>query len=216
MIIAIDGPAGSGKSTAARGLAKFLGFDFLDTGAMYRAVALFIHEAGIDTADKSHIAALLPDIQIDMLPGAIILNGLDVSRKIRSPVIAALSSQVATQESVRQYLVCKQRELAQGRNMVSEGRDQGTVVFPHAERKFFLTASPQARAYRRMQEMRSRGLDVHFEQVLAEQEERDCRDSSRTVGPLRCAADAIVIDTSTMTSEQVLEKLIEDVQRCRG
>lgn len=216
MIVTIDGPAGSGKSTAARGLAASLGFDFLDTGAMYRAVALALTRAGIDFADEARGAVHLETLKIDMPPGRIVLNGEDISRTIRTPELASASSKVAAFAYVRTFLVEHQRTIARGRSMVCEGRDQGTVVFPDAECKFFLTASAQSRARRRFDEMRNRGLSVDFAAVLAEQEERDQRDLSRSIAPLRPAPDAIVIDTSDMSVEQTVARLEEDVRRCRG
>jgi cytidylate kinase len=216
MIVTIDGPAGSGKSTAARGLAASLGFDFLDTGAMYRAVALSLTRAGIDFADETRGAVHLETLHIDMPPGRIVLNGEDISKTIRTPELASASSKVAAFAYVRTFLVEQQRTIARGRSMVCEGRDQGTVVFPDAECKFFLTASAQSRARRRFDEMRNRGLYVEFAIVLAEQEERDQRDSTRSIAPLRPASDAIVIDTSDMSVEQTVARLEEDVRRCRG
>ena len=216
MIVTIDGPAGSGKSTAARSLAARLGFEFLDTGAMYRAVALSLTRAGIDFADEARVASHLQTLRIDMPPGRIVLNGEDVSKTIRTPELAAASSKVAAFSYVRDFLVEQQRSIAQGRSMICEGRDQGTVVFPNAECKFFLTASTLSRARRRFEEMRGRGLPVVFDVVLAEQEERDLRDSSRAVSPLRPADDAIIIDTSDLSIEQVIGRLEEDVRRCRG
>ncbi len=215
MIVTIDGPAGSGKSTAARALAARLGFEFLDTGAMYRAVALSLTRAGISFADDARVTAHLKTLRIDMPPGRILLNGEDVSKTIRTPEMASASSKVAAFSYVRDFLVEQQRAIARGRSMVCEGRDQGTVVFPSAECKVFLTASTMARAQRRFNEMRGRGLAVVFDQVLAEQEERDQRDSSRDVAPLRPAADAIIIDTSDMTIEQVIDRLEGEVRRCR-
>jgi CMP/dCMP kinase len=215
MIVTIDGPAGSGKSTAARTLAARLGFEFLDTGAMYRAVALSLTRAGIDFADVARVKAHLKALRIDMPPGRIILDGEDVSKTIRTPEMASASSRVAAFSYVRDFLVEQQRAIACGRSMVCEGRDQGTVVFPGAECKIFLTASTMSRAQRRFNEMRGRGLPVVFDQVLAEQEERDQRDSSRDVAPLRPAADAIIIDTSDMTIDQVIDRLEGEIRRCR-
>jgi CMP/dCMP kinase len=214
MIITIDGPAGSGKSTAARGLAARLGFEFLDTGAMYRAVAFALRRADIDFADAPRVSRLLADFHLEMPPGRIELNGEEITRLIRTPEIASDSSKVAVHAHVRSYLVEQQRKIARGRNMVCEGRDQGTVVFPQAERKFFLVADPVARAERRYHEMRSRGLAVDLECVLADQRERDARDESNAISPLHPADDAIVIDTSEMTAGQVLARLEEDVRRC--
>ena len=214
MIVTIDGPAGSGKSTAARGLAARLGFEFLDTGAMYRAVALALLRRKIDFADRDRVVPMLSEIRIEMTAGRTVLNGEDISTTIRTPELASASSKVAAHAHVRGFLVAQQRALAFGREMVCEGRDQGTVVFPDARRKFFLTASSAARAERRLQDMLQRGLPVTLEQMIAEQEERDQRDSSRQASPLRPADDAISIDTSEMSPEQVLDRLEEEVRRC--
>lgn len=214
MIVTIDGPAGSGKSTAARGLAVRLGFEFLDTGAMYRAVALALTRAGIAFADEARVTSYLQSLRIDMPPGRIAMNGEDVTTTIRTPEMAAASSKVAAFAHVRRHLVALQRAIATGRNMVCEGRDQGTVVFPDAICKFFLTASVTARAERRLGDLRQRGIEMGMEQLLAEQEERDRRDSERAVDPLRPAADAIVIDTSDLTADDVIGRLEEDVRRC--
>jgi cytidylate kinase len=214
MIITIDGPAGSGKSTAAKGLAARLGFEFLDTGAMYRAVAFALRRAGIDFADAVRVTGWLAEFHLEMPPGRIELNGEEITRLIRTPEIAQASSQVATHAHVRTYFVNQQRKIARGRNMVCEGRDQGTVVFPEAECKFFLVADPVARAERRYLEMIGRGLAVNRETVLADQRERDARDESNAIAPLHPADDAIIIDTSFMTAEQVLARLEEDVRRC--
>jgi len=214
MIITIDGPAGSGKSTVARALAARLGFEFLDTGAMYRAVALALLRRDIDFDDDSKVIPALSDIRIEMLPGRILLNGEDISTVIRTPEIAAASSKVAAVAHIRHFLVQQQRDIARGRDMVCEGRDQGTVVFPDAVRKFFLTASVEARARRRFDDMRQRGQQVTLERVILEQNERDRRDSTRAASPLRPAEDAITIDTSDMSADEVLNRMEEDVRRC--
>ncbi len=214
MIVTIDGPAGSGKSTAARGLAARLGYEFLDTGAMYRAVAFALQRAGIDLDEERRIDGFLETFRLEMLPGVVKLNGEDVTKLIRTPEMNSASSRVAALANVRRFLVEQQHKIARGRNMVCEGRDQGTVVFPEADCKFFLVADNASRAERRYQEMLGRGLVVTREQVLAEQEERDHRDSSRSVDPLRPADDAIVIDTSAMSAEAVLNRLEEEVRRC--
>jgi CMP/dCMP kinase len=214
MIVTIDGPAGSGKSTAARGLAARMGFEFLDTGAMYRAVALALRSRNIDFADEGRVSGFLDSVRFEMPPGRILLNGEDVSTAIRTPEIASASSKVAAYAHVRRFLVDQQRSIAAGRDMVCEGRDQGTVVFPDARWKFFLTASPASRAERRFQDMLRRGQITTLEQVIVEQDERDLRDSTRDVSPLRPAGDAITIDTSAMTPEQVLNRLEEEVRRC--
>ena len=214
MIVTIDGPAGSGKSTAARGLAERLGFEFLDTGAMYRAVALALTRANIDFSDQERVDPFLEALELELPPGRVIMNGEDVSVEIRTPEISAAASKVAAFAHVRRDLVEQQRIIAHKRRFVCEGRDQGTVAFPDAECKFFLTASPEARAERRHRELLEHGQSIPIEQVLAEQHERDDRDSSRDVAPLRTADDAIVIDTSNMTLEQVLDRMEGEVRRC--
>lgn len=214
MIVTIDGPAGSGKSTAARGLARRLGFEFLDTGAMYRAVALALHRSGVGY-DTAEVESRLADIHVDMRPNQVFLNGEEVTHLIRTPELSSGASKVAAVPSVRHHLVRLQRQLAQGRRMVCEGRDQGTVVFPRAECKFFLVASPMSRARRRMQDLESRGFHTSIDEVLRDQHERDQRDSSRQVGPLEPAEDAIHLDTSEMSIDQVLDWMEKRVrERC--
>lgn len=181
---------------------------------MYRAVALALERANIDYDDAASVRSILGTLHIEMPGGALLLNGEDVTLAIRTPRMSAASSRVAADPNVRSFLVAEQRSIAQDRNMVCEGRDQGTVAFPNAVCKFFLTASPEARAHRRFQEMIHRGLKVTLNQVLQEQEERDLRDSSRDVAPLVPATDAIVIDTSALNAEQVLNRLEEEVRQC--
>jgi CMP/dCMP kinase len=213
MIVTIDGPAGSGKSTAARGLARRLGFEFLDTGAMYRAVALALSRLAIDFG-SNQVPEVLTTLRLEMPPGRVLLNGEEVTTTIRTAAMNSASSKVAAVPAVRAFLVEQQRAIAAGRDMVCEGRDQGTVVFPDAACKFFLVADPLARARRRHLDLLARGQVLTFEQVLAEQEERDRRDSSRSVGPLKPAADAIVLDTSDLTPEEVIDHLEREVRRC--
>jgi CMP/dCMP kinase len=213
MIVTIDGPAGSGKSTAARGLARRLGFEFLDTGAMYRAVALALSRLAIDFG-SNQVPEVLTTLRLEMPPGRVLLNGEEVTTTIRTAAMNSASSKVAAVPAVRAFLVEQQRDIAAGRDMVCEGRDQGTVVFPDAACKFFLVADPLARARRRHLDLLARGQVLTFEQVLAEQEERDRRDSSRSVGPLKPAADAIVLDTSHLTPQEVIDHLEREVRRC--
>jgi CMP/dCMP kinase len=212
MIVTIDGPAGSGKSTAARLLAERLGFDFLDTGAMYRAVALAFARFGIDLANIAAVATLLPEIHIEMPPGRILLDGDDVSHAIRTAEISQGASKAAVIPAVRAYLAAEQRRIAARRNIVCEGRDQGTFVFPDAECKFFLTADSHARAQRRHHELLAKGERASFEDVLHAQEERDRRDSSRDLAPMKPAADAVIVDTTHMDPDAVLAKLLEYVE----
>ncbi len=213
MVITIDGPAASGKGTAARALAARLGFDYLDTGAMYRAVAYAALQRGVACTDASAVRNLLPHIKLELIDGRWYLNGADVSSAIRSPQVSQGSSQVAVFPEVRAFLVDLQRRFAQGRNVVTEGRDQGTVVFPQAEVKFFLTATPEVRAERRWQELQQRGLAVGYDEVLRELLERDQRDSQRHDSPLRQPPDAIVIDSTDLTPQEVVERMEEVVRR---
>ena len=214
MIVTIDGPAGSGKSTAARGLAQRLGFEFLDTGAMYRAVALALQRADIPFSDAGRVVEFLGKTRLEMPPGKILLNGEDVSEAIRHPSISDASSRVAVEPHVRAVLVQMQRQVAQGRNMVCEGRDQGSVVFSDSPCKFYLTARIETRAGRRLSEMGARGMISTVQNVMRDLEIRDGRDRSREVGPLLPAPDAIVIDTDDMSPEQVVDRLEAEVRRC--
>jgi CMP/dCMP kinase len=215
MIVTIDGPAGSGKSTAAKGLAQRLGFEYLDTGAMYRAVALALTRADIPFDDAGRVVEFLNRIHLEVRSGHIVLNGEDVSEAIRHPSISDASSRVAAESHVRAVLVQWQRQVALGRNMVCEGRDQGSVVFADSPCKFFLTASVDTRAARRLSELQDRGHHSTYERVHEELEARDLRDRTRDVGPLMMPDNAIVIETDNMTPDQVLDRLEAEVRRCR-
>jgi cytidylate kinase len=214
MIVTIDGPSGSGKSSTARALAKRLGFDFLDTGAMYRAVAHATLRASVDPTDARQLAALLSNLCLEMPPGRVVLNGEDVTEAIRTPEVSAASSRVAVLPTVRRFLAGQQRAIAAGRNIICEGRDQGTVVFPDAVRKFFFTADPMERAARRHRELAARGESVTLESVYAAQLERDRRDAERDLAPMRPADDAIVIDSTRMSFDEVLALMEREVRRC--
>jgi CMP/dCMP kinase len=203
-VIAIDGPAGSGKSTVARELARRLGLDYLDTGAMYRAVALAALRARCLLTDEPGLARLVNALTLEMLPGRVLLDQEDVTPLIRTPDITTATGPVADSPAVRRRLVEWQRRSAQGRSVVCEGRDQGTIVFPHAACKFFLVADPVERARRRHRELRSRGQEIPFEEVLRAQQERDCRDAQRDIAPMVPAADAIVLDSTRQTPEEVV------------
>jgi CMP/dCMP kinase len=215
MIVTIDGPAGSGKSTAAKGLARRLGFEFLDTGAMYRAVALALTRADIPFGDAARVVEFFDHTRLEIVGGHVVLNGEDVTEAIRQPSMSDASSRVAVEPHVRAVLVQWQRRVAQGRDMVCEGRDQGSVVFTDSPCKFFLTASIPTRAARRMAELRTRGVHMTLERVTEELEIRDRRDRTREVGPLMMPDDAIVIETDGLTPEQVLDRLEAEVRRCR-
>jgi cytidylate kinase len=215
MIITIDGPAGSGKSSAARALAQRLGFEFLDTGAMYRAVALAALRAGIDLADQAALQKLLAGLRLEMRPGLVLLNGEDVTTAIRTAEVTRATGPVADSPAVRRRLVEWQRALAAGRDVVCEGRDQGTVVFPDAACKFFHVADPLERARRRQQEMAARGEAVELAVVLAAQEERDRRDAARDLAPMKPAADAVRVDSTRLRFDEVVRLLEEEVRRRR-
>ncbi|MBT5020423.1 MAG: (d)CMP kinase [Planctomicrobium sp.] len=213
MIVTIDGPAGTGKSTVAKQLAQVLGFEYLDTGAMYRMIAVLAVEEDLDLEDLSAISELAERAEIDFKEGAAILNGVDVSTKLRDPEVAVAASVVAQNTKVREKLVQRQRELAAERNIVCEGRDQGTVVFPQAEAKFYLTAASEVRAKRRLNELLEQGKEVLYEQLLEEQNERDQRDENRPVAPLKPAKDAVMIDSTELTIEEVVRDLEEIIQQ---
>lgn len=214
MIVTIDGPAGAGKSTAARALATRLGFRFLDTGAMYRAVALAAVRRGMSWDDPAALVRLANDVKIAAQHDRILLDGEDVSQAIRTAEITAVTRYAANNPGVREHLVALQRATAGSDDVVTEGRDQGTVVFPDAACKIYLTASPEERARRRQLEMVRRGDAPRLEEVLARQNERDAGDAARDVGPLRAADDAIEVHTDGLTLEQVVERL-ETIVRAR-
>ncbi len=199
--IAIDGPSGAGKSTLARMTAKKLGFIYVDTGALYRSVGLYTLRRGVDTKDREGVAALLPDIDIEMRYDdrgvqRMILNGEDVSDLIRTPEVSMAASDVSAIPAVRAFLLDTQRNMARKYNVIMDGRDIGTVVLPDAQIKIFLTASPAERARRRFRELREKGVETSFEEVLRDIELRDRNDSSRDIAPLRPAPDAVMCDTT--------------------
>ena len=213
MIVTIDGPAGAGKSSAARLLAQRLGFDFLDTGAMYRAVTLAAIRTGISVADESELARLLDAMQLEMPAARVLLNGEDVTTAIRTPEVTHASAAIADSPLVRRRLVGWQREIAAGRDMVTEGRDQGTIVFPDAACKFFLVADADERARRRHRELVSRGENIALEAVLEAQRLRDARDAARDIAPMVPAADAITLDATALSLDQVIATMEQEVRR---
>lgn len=213
-VIAIDGPAGSGKSTLARLLADALGFVYLDTGAMYRALALLAQREGVDPTDEPVLTRLAETMQLKFQrtngEQRVLLNGEDVSEAIRHPNIGQLASRISVHSDVRRALVAKQRAIAQQvHGLVAEGRDTTTVVFPEAILKIFLTASPEERARRRQAQLREQGIDLPFEEVLHEIRERDERDSTRADSPMRQADDAVRIENDHLTKEQTLQRVLE-------
>lgn len=211
IIVAIDGPSGAGKSTVTRALADRLGYINIDTGAMFRAVALMAQRVGIDPGDESALEKLCAglDIDFDRTNGCcrVLVNGEDVSASIRTPEISLLTSIVSTKKVVRDYLLTLQRRMGERGGVVLEGRDIGTVVFPLAQAKFFLTASVEERGRRRYDELRAKGVDVTLEQTTLEAEQRDQQDLQREHAPLRRADDAISIDSTALTLEEVLAKM---------
>jgi cytidylate kinase len=215
-IVAIDGPSGVGKSTLSKLLAHELGFINLDTGAMYRAVALAAARRGIDPADMAALGALAEEVVIDFARDAgserVLLDGEDVSAAIRTPEISLLTSQVSACPAVRDALVRRQRQLGAQGGVVLEGRDIGTVVFPDAEVKFFMVANAEERGRRRFLELQMKGATVDLARTIAEVEARDSADSSRSHSPLRRAEDAVTIDTSVLSIEQVLAEMIRLVR----
>lgn len=216
MIVAIDGPAGAGKSSVSRLLAERLGFQFLDTGAMYRAVALAALERRLGDGDAAEIAAMTPGLQLDFSGDRVLLNGRDVTADIRTSRVSAAVYLAADNPQVREKMVELQRQIAGTRDTVSEGRDQGTVAFPHAKCKIFLTATPEERARRRHAELKARGEEISFEEVLAQNAARDLRDSTRAVGRLIKADEAVEVYTDGMTTEEVIDRLEEIVRESRA
>lgn len=217
MIITIDGPAASGKSTMARLLAIKLSASFLDTGAMYRAVTLAAMQAGVDLSDEDKLLDIMEtgEFQFSITDDKMVvsINGLDVTEQLRSPQVTANVRYIASCPKARARLVEMQRQFAATRQkIVTEGRDQGTVAFPDADMKFYLTADSAARAMRRQADLRAKGNDQTLEQIQKAIEERDKSDESRTVGPLKPAEDAVIIDTTDLSIDGVVEKLLNCVK----
>jgi cytidylate kinase len=211
--IAIDGPAGAGKSTLARRLASRLGFLYIDTGAMYRAVALWAQRLGVGWDDAARLEQLARESRIELAPGGrVLLNGEDVSEAIRAPEISEGASRVSAVPGVRRALVEKQQQMGREASVVMEGRDIGTVVFPDAEVKIYLDATPEERTRRRLKDLAARGMQANFAQVLHEIERRDQRDSTRADSPLRQAPDAIYVDSTSMSEDEVEEALLKIVR----
>ena len=221
-VVAIDGPSGAGKSTVARRVAERLGWTYIDTGAMYRAVGLKAHREGVALDDDAALERLCRRTEIafrrDPRQGLrILLDGRDVSEAIREHHVSDLASRVSARRPVREAMGRYQRALGEARPSVLEGRDIGTVIFPDALLKVFLTASPEERARRRTEELRRRGQDARYEEVLRDIQRRDANDSSRAHAPLRAAPDAVHLDTTGLTVEEVVERILALVtERLRG
>ena len=216
MIIAIDGPSGAGKSTLAKRLARELGFIYLDTGAMYRALALKVLRQGLDLADDARLARLVESTEIDLHEDngtlEVLLDGINVADEIRTPEVSQLASKVSALKIVRARMLDLQRRMGQRGSVVAEGRDIGTVVFPNAEVKIFLDASAEERARRRCAELRAAGRPASLSETLREMEERDKRDSERDLAPLRMADDALRIDSSNASADSVAAKVLAKIE----
>ena len=210
--VALDGPGGAGKSTLARAVAAACGLHYVDTGAMYRAVALGVARSGVNVGDKAAVAAVLPTLSVTLdYDGEgkqhTLLNKEDVSGLIRTPEVTAAASAVSALPEVRAFLLRAQQTMAEEWDVVMDGRDIGTVVLPNADLKVFLTASPEARAKRRWLELRAKGMEQPYEQVLSEMNARDTQDSTRAAAPLRQAEDAILLDTTELNEQEAIEAL---------
>ena len=216
LIIAIDGPSGAGKSTLAKKLAEQLGFIYLDTGAMYRALALKILRQGVDLADDQKLAELVNttavDLQCDRAELKVLLDEKNVASEIRTPAVSQMASKASALKIVRDRMLDLQRRQGQRGSVVAEGRDIGTVVFPDAQVKIFLSASAAERARRRCAELRAAGQPVDLDATLREIEERDKRDSERTLAPLQKAQDALVIDSSNSTADEVAARVLAEIR----
>jgi cytidylate kinase len=212
VVVAIDGPSGAGKSTIAKRLAERLGFTYIDTGAMYRAVALWGLRQNVDMTDMHRMEQLALAAEIELAPGRIQLNGEDVTEAIRVAEVSSGASRIATMPGVRRALVAKQRSIGERSSVVMEGRDIGTVVFPQAQVKIFLDARPDERVRRRLQEVRAKGEAISEPELAAQLEERDRRDSTRAEAPLAQAPDAVYLDSTTLGIEAVEEAILKVVR----
>lgn len=214
-IVALDGPAGSGKSTIAKKIAKRYQLTYLDTGAMYRMLTLYFLENAIKWTEEESCSQALKEVALDMREEQFYLNGENVSEEIRSPRVSAHVSEISALRAVREQLVHLQREISKGKRVILDGRDIGTVVFPNANLKIYLVASPEERARRRYLEYQKNGENISFEEVLASIERRDEMDSTRKESPLRKAEDAIEIDSSLMQIEEVVEKVATYIEQVK-
>lgn len=219
--VAVDGPSGAGKSTLAKALASELGILYVDTGALYRTIGVYMSRYGIDPGDSAAVTAALPQIHIAMRYDdeglqRMELNGEDVTAAIRLPEVSMYASAVSAIPAVRDFLLEMQRSFARKSSVIMDGRDIGTVVLPHAQVKIFLQAAVEIRAQRREKELRERGTPRPFEQVLAEMKERDYNDTHRATAPLRPAEDAVVVDTSELNFEESRERLLEIIRERVG
>ena len=210
--IAIDGPGGAGKSTVAKAVAKKLGIVYVDTGALYRTVGLYVAEQGVDPHSAADVAALLPDIHIEVRyengTQCVYLNGVNPGERIRTPQMSMYASAVSAIPAVRAFLLETQKDIARKNSVIMDGRDIGTVILPNADLKVFMTASAECRARRRYDELVAKGQDVLFEDVLREMNERDHQDSTREIAPAQAAADAVILDNTGMTVDESADAVI--------
>ena len=210
--VAIDGPAGAGKSSVAKAAAQELGFVYVDTGAIYRTIALYVLRQGVDPHQASAVEALLPQVQVSLeytqQGQKMLLNGEDVTALIRTPEVSMATSACSAIPAVRAYLLQLQRDLAAENNVLMDGRDIGTVVLPHAQLKVFLTASPEERARRRVAQLEKAGQQADYASILRDIQQRDYQDSHRETAPLRPAEDSVLVDTSGVTFEESVQRLV--------
>jgi len=209
MILTIDGPAGAGKSSAGKLAAKRLNFTYLDTGAMYRAVALAVKENNLNIEDEAEVSRLLPSLEIKLEEDKIFLNGVDVSSKIRLPEMDLLASAVSRLKCVRDFLGKLQRQIGEKGRIVAEGRDMGTVIFPDAAAKVFLTATPEVRAKRRLKQLEEKGIKADYQELVKQIKERDIADSTRDIAPLKPASDAMILDSSDKDLDTVVDIIVD-------
>jgi len=218
-IVTIDGPSGAGKSTISRNLARELGYTYLDTGAMYRAVGVVVQRAGLPPEEGVELNRLLAEFDLNLVAvdgeTEVLLNGEDISSAIRTPEMAMIASRVSALPPVRQRLTELQRRIGGRGRVVAEGRDMGTVVFPEAAHKFFLDATPEERARRRVRQLREQGREVNEGEILTQIVERDRADSSRTLAPLMPAADAVIVDSSRLNVAEVVEFMLDQIRKTR-
>ncbi len=219
-IVTIDGPSGVGKSTVSRGVAHKLGFTYLDTGAMYRAVAYGCEQAEIDLSDEGAVQECLKDMEIELSPPnqveddvRVTLNGKEIGPLLRTPEMGMLASRVSALQVVRNKLTAMQQEMGKAGKIVAEGRDTGTVVFPTASWKFYLDAAPEVRARRRIDQLKAKGEQVDEAKILAQIIKRDQDDSQRTIAPLTRAEDAVMIDSSILNSDEVIERMLTVIEK---
>ncbi len=208
-VIAIDGPAGAGKSTVAKMAASRLDVSYLDTGALYRALAYYLDSASVPPRESEALRRALFDVNVEIRGAAVLLNGSDVSPLIRTPAVDKIASEYSALPSVREKLLSIQREQALRGGLVADGRDMGTVVFPYAPLKIFLTAKAEVRAKRRYDELQARGVQVDYQKILDEIRARDDADAHRAIAPLKQAPDAVLLDSSEMTAPQVADTIVE-------